>query len=189
MTEEARMSVELKESVQRTYDKAVKSRPENTQRAYGKRQQEFMQWCTAKGSAFNEFTRFTVTGEKLHLFLEECVIGRAKRHRGSQNQDRREVTVGRSTVNSYVAAMVDLWKQQARAKINSHPSPRDDAVTALLKLTQSEEDNRKRKNYEDRGADTLLATLQQNKFNKLLATSGIQKVILGLVCGTCWLFF
>ncbi|ETP08742.1 hypothetical protein F441_15343 [Phytophthora nicotianae CJ01A1] len=156
MTEEARMSVELKESVQRTYDKAAKSRPENTQRAYGKRQQEFMQWCTAKGSAFNEFTRFTVTGEKLHLFLEECVIGRAKRHRGSQNQDRREVTVGRSTVNSYVAAMVDLWKQQARAKINSHPSPRDDAVTALLKLTQSEEDNRKRKNYEDRGADTLL---------------------------------
>ncbi|ETP36757.1 hypothetical protein F442_15373 [Phytophthora nicotianae P10297] len=52
--------------------------------------------------------------------------------------------------------MVDLWKQQARAKINSHPSPRDDAVTALLKLTQYEEDNRKRKNYEDRGADTLL---------------------------------
>ncbi|ETI54291.1 hypothetical protein F443_02874 [Phytophthora nicotianae P1569] len=94
MTEEARMSVELKESLQRTYDKAAKSRPENTQRAYGKRQQEFMQWCTAKGSAFNELTRFTVTGEKLHLFLEECVIGRAKRHRGSQKKTEEKSQLG-----------------------------------------------------------------------------------------------
>ncbi|KAF4036872.1 Centromere DNA-binding protein complex CBF3 subunit [Phytophthora infestans] len=52
--------------------------------------------------------------------------------------------------------MVDLWKQQARANINCNPSPRDGALSALLKLTKYEEDERKRKNFEDRGADTLL---------------------------------
>ncbi|KAJ8576337.1 hypothetical protein ON010_g2882 [Phytophthora cinnamomi] len=154
MAEEARMRVELKESVQRTYSRAINLRPKNTVRAYSKRQEEFLDWCRSKGSSFNELTRFTVTGEKLHLFLEECVIGRVKRHKGSKNTSERKTTIGRSSVNAYVAAMVDLWKQQARANINSNPSPRDDAVTALLKLTQFEEDDRKRKNFADRGRDS-----------------------------------
>lgn len=150
------MRVALKESVQRTYEKTIIIRPKNTQRAYTKRQEEFIAWCTSKGAAFSDLTRYTVTGEKLHLFLEECVIGRTKRHKGKSGPSERTETIGRATVNSYVAAMVDLWKQQARANINSNPSPRDDAVTTLLKLTQYEEDQRKRKNLADRGIDTLL---------------------------------
>ncbi|KAE9183682.1 hypothetical protein PF005_g21986 [Phytophthora fragariae] len=65
--------------------------------------------------------------------------------------------------------MVELWKQQVRAKINCHPSRRDDAVTTLLELTQYEEDERKRKNFIDRGADTMLdgytTTSKQNSAN------------------------
>jgi hypothetical protein len=156
MAEAARMDVALQESVNRTYAKAYQIRPKNTQRAYNGRQQEFLDWCSAKGSAFNDLTRTTVTGEKLHLFLEECVIGRSKRHKSGNTSIERPNTVGRSTVNSYVAAMVDLWKQQARARINSYPSPRNEAVKALLQVTQYEEDARKRKNYEDRGAGTML---------------------------------
>ncbi|OWZ06486.1 hypothetical protein PHMEG_00021252, partial [Phytophthora megakarya] len=58
---------------------------------------------------------------KRHLFLEERVIRRAKRHKnGSKNSERVE-KVGRSTVNSYVAAMVHLWKQQSRAKVKGNP--------------------------------------------------------------------
>ncbi|EGZ15150.1 hypothetical protein PHYSODRAFT_379313, partial [Phytophthora sojae] len=74
---------------------------------------------------------------KLHLFLVECVIGREKRRKSEKN--------GKPTVNSYVAAMVDLWGQQKRLNINSNPSPRDSAVTALLKITTSEEEQLRRK--------------------------------------------
>ncbi|KAG2776784.1 hypothetical protein PC116_g7881 [Phytophthora cactorum] len=52
--------------------------------------------------------------------------------------------------------MVDLWKQQARAHINSNPSPRIEVVKTLLKVTEYEKDERKRKTMEDRGADTML---------------------------------
>ncbi|EGZ17813.1 hypothetical protein PHYSODRAFT_376327, partial [Phytophthora sojae] len=128
------MQVALKESVQRTYEKAATLRPKNTQRAYSSRQQEFLDWCSEKGAAFNNLTRFTVTGEKLHLFLQERVIGRTKRHKSGSTPSDRIETVG----------------------LNSNPSPRDEAVTTLLKLTEYEEDERKRKNVEDRGADTLL---------------------------------
>ncbi|KAF4132755.1 putative centromere DNA-binding protein complex CBF3 subunit domain-containing protein, partial [Phytophthora infestans] len=106
MAEKARMLVELRESVQHTYAKSIQMRPTNTQRAFTKHQKEFRDWC-----AFSILTRFTVTGEKFHLFLEE---------------------------------------------INSHPSPRYAAVTALLKLTEYDEDERKRKNLEDHGSDSLL---------------------------------
>ncbi|OWY95752.1 hypothetical protein PHMEG_00034165 [Phytophthora megakarya] len=70
-------------------------------------------------------------------------IGRAKRHKGSVIRSERQQTISRLTVNSYIAAIVNLWQQQAHMKINSHPSPRDDAVSALLKLTEYNEDERK----------------------------------------------
>ncbi|KAE9033965.1 hypothetical protein PR002_g8383 [Phytophthora rubi] len=58
-----------------------------------------------------------------------------KRQKSSKEQKGRIETIDRSSVNHY-------------------PSPRDAAVSVLLKLTQFEEDERKRKNFEDRGADT-----------------------------------
>eukprot|EP00644_Phytophthora_capsici_P004007 jgi/Phyca11/108492/e_gw1.15.769.1 len=128
------MRVELEESVLRTYNKVSDIRPQNTSRAYTNKQNEFKQWCVDKGAAFNDSARFTVTGPKLHLFLEECVIGREKRRKGHN---------GRS-------------EKQKRLNINNYPSPRDDAVTALLKITEYEEDDRRRKNFADRGADTML---------------------------------
>ncbi|KAG2855641.1 hypothetical protein PC119_g12505 [Phytophthora cactorum] len=111
MTEESRMNVELEESVLRAYTKASNIRPKNTSRAYKNKQIEFTRWCDDKGLAFNDLSRYTVTGPKLHLFLEE---------------------------------------------INDYPFPRDDAVFALLKVTDYEEDDPRRKNFEDRGANTML---------------------------------
>jgi hypothetical protein len=80
------------------------------------------------------------------------VIGRDKRRKGQCRTEK----IGRATVNSYVAAMVDLWRQQQRLKINNHPSPRDGAVSAFIKITGYEENDRRRKNFADRGADTML---------------------------------
>ncbi|KAF4027845.1 putative centromere DNA-binding CBF3-like domain-containing protein [Phytophthora infestans] len=158
MAEAARMSVELQESINRTYAKAFQIRPKNTQRAYNSRQREFLDWCAAKGPAFSNLTRTTVTDEKLHLFLEECVIGRSKRHKNENGclSTERQSTIGRFTVSSYFVAMVDLWKKQVQPNINSNPSPRNEAVKALLKVTEYEEDERKRKVFEDRGVDTML---------------------------------
>jgi hypothetical protein len=147
------MRVQLQKSVLRTYEKASHMRPQNTSRAYASKQTEFKQWCVEKGAAFNDLTQYTSTGPKLHLFLEECVIGREKRRKGQEGRSKK---IGKATVNSYVAAIVDLWRQQQRLKINNHPSPRDDAVTALLKITEYDENDRRRKCFEDRGADTML---------------------------------
>ncbi|EGZ30699.1 hypothetical protein PHYSODRAFT_421820, partial [Phytophthora sojae] len=124
------------ESVLRTYSNI---HPQNTTRAYTNKQHEFKQWCDNKGAAFNDLTRHTVTGPKVHLFLEECVIGREKRRK---DRDGRCEKIAKSS--------------QKRLKINNYPSPRDDAVTSLLKSTEYEEDDRRRKNFADRGADTML---------------------------------
>ncbi|OWZ02399.1 hypothetical protein PHMEG_00026051 [Phytophthora megakarya] len=153
MSAETHMNVELDESMSRTYTKVAERRPKNTLKAYTNKQKEFMQWCDEKEAAFNALTRYTVTGPKLHLFLEERVIDRDKRRKGPEG---RTQTVGIATVKGYVAAMVDLWRQQQRMKINNHPSPRDDAVVMLLKVTEYEEDDRRRKNFDDRGTDTML---------------------------------
>lgn len=166
----ARMCVEMEQSRQRTFIKAAKQRPKNTERAYSRSQKEFRAWCNDKGDSFDDETRYTVTGEKVHLFLEERVIGRAKHVKAKRNQTAGQVerveTIGASSVNSYIAGLVDMWKLQCRLGVNSHPTPRDEAVTALLKVTEHEEDERKRKNFEDRGADTMLdgySTFEQLK--------------------------
>ncbi|OWZ01332.1 hypothetical protein PHMEG_00027305 [Phytophthora megakarya] len=130
-----------------------------------------MAWCDTQGAAFSDLTRYTVTGPKLHLFLKECVIGRPKRHKSGKecsNEGATEVeggsearifrigVVGKATISCYVAAIVDLWQQQTRAKVNGHPTPRDDAVRALIKMVEFDDESRKRKNFADRGSDTLL---------------------------------
>ncbi|OWZ06772.1 hypothetical protein PHMEG_00020930 [Phytophthora megakarya] len=116
MSGEARMNEELQESVNWTYAKATQRRPKNTQRP-----------------AFNDLTRTTVTSENLNLFVEKRVIVRPKRHKSGAEVDGMTNAVGRATVNSYEAAMVDLWKQQAHAHVNSHPKKKTSANGRTLK--------------------------------------------------------
>src|SRR5690349_4030609 len=69
-----------------------------------KREKEFEEWCDSKDFIDNR----TVTGDTLHLFLEERVIGRSslKRKRTDSGSSRHG---GRSTTFSYTAAIVVAW--------------------------------------------------------------------------------
>ena len=147
----AAVDVEIEQSLQRTYRKAATIRPQNTNKAYTSKQAEFLRWCDTKG--FIDATKHTVTGSKLHLFLEERVINRERRNKKGQSLKQK---VGKATVKLYVAAVVDLWQQQHRLSINSHPNPRDSGVKELLKIIDYEEEDRKRSNFQDRGIGTML---------------------------------
>ena len=92
--------------------------------------------------------RYTVTGEKLHLFLDQVVVGRNRRSGAG--------SIGLSSVSQYAAAIVDLYKEQQQLRINAHPHPRNAAVNALLRNVEMESRSLARRNYDDRGAGTIL---------------------------------
>ena len=63
---------------------------------------------------------------------------------------------GKSTIDSYVSAIVDLYHLQCRLGCNSNPHPRTVDVQALLKNTHYEQEQVRRANYDDRGLGTVL---------------------------------
>jgi hypothetical protein len=155
------LNVQMTEAIHRTHTRAIELRSTNTTKTYLARQNEFKSWCIEKN--FPEDTRCTVTGPKLHLFLVEKVIGRSSRKRGRDGTSADRI-VGKSTVEAYASAIVDLYSFQCRLGINSHPHPRDADVQALLKNTHYERERIRRANYDDRGIGTILdgySTLQQ----------------------------
>jgi hypothetical protein len=150
VTSDAVLRVAMHESILRTHARSAEIRPANTSKAYSARHLEFQQWCSEKMFVDG----FVVTGDKLHLFLEEKVIGRIhrKRRRNFSDPVRK---VGKSTVFGYATAMVDLWRQQKAMGMNTHPSPRDANVKALLKNSEYETQRNRRENFVDRGIGTL----------------------------------
>jgi hypothetical protein len=143
--------VEMQQAILETHAQSLQIRPNSTSKAYSARQQEYQQWCIEK--------RFidgaTVTGDKLHLFLHQRVIGRDfKKSKGSDGRACRKV--GKSTVLGYTAAIVDLWKQQTAMRVTSHPNPRDSNVKRLLKNAEYETHQHRKANFVDRGIGTLV---------------------------------
>ena len=111
------LNIEKHEAILRTHAKSLEIRPENTTKTYSERYLEFKQWCSVKGFVDG----CSVTGDKLHLFLEEQVIGRASwKKRKNYNDPVR--TVGKANVFGYTSSIVDLWRQQTTMKMNSHLS-------------------------------------------------------------------
>ena len=143
-SELGQLHVDMEQSVNRTYVRAAQIRAKNTTKSYEAKQEEFKKWCLRKGFPLD--TRFTVSGPKLHLFLEEEVIGRRSRKKG-----RNCRAIGKSTVDLYVAAIVDLYSLQTRLGCNSNPHPRNADVQALLKNTHYEQERVRRANYNGRG--------------------------------------
>lgn len=61
-------------------------------------------------------------------------------------------TVSAKTIESYIAGVVDLYKQQQADLVNSHPHPRDaPTLRAVVRLAKNDERERKRKANLDRG--------------------------------------
>ncbi len=57
-----------------------------------------------------------------------------------------------STIELYVAAVMELWQGQVSAGANLHPNPRTDAVAALIAQRKIDRARIGRESYEDRGA-------------------------------------
>lgn len=72
------------------------------------------------------------------------------------NDDKEEAIEGAlfqySTIEVYVAAVMELWQAQTSAGSNRNPNPRTDAVSALIAQRKLDRAKIARQAYEDRGA-------------------------------------
>jgi hypothetical protein len=135
-------------------------------RTYKGVQKEFSDWCKERYE--NQLSCLIVTEAKLLLFLQQRVVGRQsrKRRRGSDSH-----IIGVKSILNAVSAIVDLWKQQSFMKVwkistcflvldpssqmNSNPNPRGALIKEYIKSLSSQENNRRRANYHDRGIGTF----------------------------------
>jgi hypothetical protein len=100
-------SLDLHEEQLETMERSYLQRPKGTQKVYNSKVREFREWCARQ--AFEDGD--TVTPSKLHAFLKNEVVNR----KSKVNSQR---TITKSTVNLYVAAVVDLYQQQKSLGIN-----------------------------------------------------------------------
>jgi hypothetical protein len=118
-----------------------------------------------------------VSEDKLLLFLSERVVNReardaASRRNGASNPANAPRTVGYATVNTYVAALIDLWHQQTAMGSNHNPNPRTKALNDAIDRVRREEAGRKLREHEDRAANTIL--------------DGYDRLTFARICHTMW---
>jgi len=99
----ARLLVDEERNKAEVFRKALEARPKSTKKAFDKKQVEFIDWATRKGYPSPEM----VTDKD-----------------GSK-------TVGKSTVNQYIAALTALWKYQVLYNTNTNRTPRGVLVRAF----------------------------------------------------------
>jgi len=99
---------------------------------------------------------------KVIWFLNERVLDREirpsrykKRRRTTEHGAPSRQTLGISAVKAYVAAIVDLWSFQKSKGLNSHSTPRGEALNGVLRARGRGEHRRRRLEFADRTAGTL----------------------------------
>jgi hypothetical protein len=105
-------SIDMEQEQMDTIKEAHASRPAGTGKAYACKQKEFKAWCMDQ--LFPDGC--TVSPKKLHSFLKHKVIGRKSKVNPSR-------TITKSTVNLYVAAIVDLYNLQRSTEDNQYVIP------------------------------------------------------------------
>ncbi|OAD74812.1 hypothetical protein PHYBLDRAFT_61139 [Phycomyces blakesleeanus NRRL 1555(-)] len=96
-----------------TSRKAEVNRPENTKRSYAPKQKEYKDWCDEAFSSISLKNCYTVYGDKLHLFLKDCVVNRT--HRRDTGK-----TIKYGTAMAYLAAIVDMYQKQVKVAVGQH---------------------------------------------------------------------
>lgn len=69
----AAVDLEMMEAYAETTQAIADAQPENTKKAYASRIAEYKTWCDKKFATTDAETRYTVYGQKAHLFLKEEV--------------------------------------------------------------------------------------------------------------------
>lgn len=96
------------------------------------------------------------------MFLNTEVLARGlrtthrKRKRESRTGEEIQQTLGFSMVEGYVSALISLYNFQLSSGHNHHPHPRGTKIKAVLQDRLRHEHVRRKAEYVDRGANTLL---------------------------------
>lgn len=165
------------------FQESRENRPQNTTLSYHKKQEEFIEWMNSHNFADG----ITVTGEKIVSFLRSRVAGRTNKRNSTKK-------IGYSTVRSYGAACIDLFRHQQNLRINSNPHPSNHAaLKALFESSRSQENLLRRTNYTDRGEGTLQdgytsieeLTLIANQYRSWNNGNGITGLAMFLLSHNC----
>ena len=129
-----------------------------------------------------------VTESKPILFLDEVVIGRAIRPSRVGKKQVEEVgegeeevgepspntasteptaTISFATVDVYVAAIGNLYSQQASRGKNLHPNPRTKAVNNRLESVRRGEAERRKREFSDRAISSILDGYNRKNFRDI----------------------
>jgi hypothetical protein len=122
--------------------KALDCRPKNTNKAFDRKQKEFISWAVQQGYCQPKI----VTEKKLALFLQTEVLKRQW-----QNSKNETKIIGKPTVMQYISAITSLWKHQCLMKKNSNPTPRGESVKQILSSIDAEAYKTRKETYFDRG--------------------------------------
>lgn len=74
-----------------------------------------------------------------------------------------------STIEVYVAAVMELYQAQVSAGFNRNPNPRTDAISALIQQRKLDRARIARESYEDRGAYGYSGGYSAEEFTRMQA--------------------
>lgn len=85
----------------------------------------------------------------------------------SVEEQRLGKLLSSSTIDVYVAAVLELYQQQRSSGLNSHPNPRTQAITILLEKRRRDRDRNNREAYIDRGAGGYSGGCSESQLRKM----------------------
>ncbi|CAD6970186.1 unnamed protein product [Tilletia controversa] len=124
------------------------NRAESTKQTWGSKKREFVEFCKERYPT--ERVPETVTGTKLHAYLQLRHVGRISKRPRKTGVPADQQVVGFSLVDSHASAVIDLWQEQHDEKVNAHPHPRTLAVKSLLNNFRLETAARNAANFKDK---------------------------------------
>ncbi|KAG1467769.1 hypothetical protein G6F56_004227 [Rhizopus delemar] len=106
-------------------------------------------------------------------FLNDYVIPRGRKNK--KKDDERKYELGKEPILSYVKEIAILYNEQSALGINKHSHPKGRLVKALLDTHAKKVTQKKRKDYEDRGKNTLndgYSAKEMLDINRYFSTKG-----------------
>src|SRR6267378_3229461 len=82
-------------------------------------------------------------------------------------EDAAGAPISTSTLDVWVAAVMELYRRQCSMRKNGYPNPRGDALTSKIDTYRRDHDARKRAAFVDRGLDGIVAGYSDAEFLRL----------------------
>ncbi|KAL9932371.1 hypothetical protein V8E36_008850 [Tilletia maclaganii] len=165
---------DLQGAVNAAVQKAVDARPKGTRKSYDPKQAKWKEYCDERKFDDGQL----VTEAKLLLWLQSSIVptGNTKKKArgaggdGGADKEREApaaAPLSYRTIDGYVSAALDMYKQQQSLGTNTHAHPRGKALTSYLESMVRDETKRKRDEYEDRQAGTIQDGYSHEIFSRI----------------------